>query len=259
MCTIFFSYDRHPDYWLIVAANRDEFYDRPTREAGFWQDHPEILAGRDLRGNGTWMGITRTGRIAAITNVRDPNSMKVGAPTRGDLVTDFLAGNKRPQSYLETLDRRSGQYNGFNLIVGNGKTLCYYSNQNRQPCEIPPGVHGLSNHLLNTPWPKVKRGTVRFAELVNGEGKISHEEIFTLLQDGDRAPDGLLPETGVGLAWERLLSSLHINGDIYGTRTASLLLMGRDGNVTFLERTYSLEGETPATHKTRKFTFRVSP
>ncbi len=259
MCTIFFSYDQHPDYWLIVAANRDEFYERPTREAGFWEDHPEILAGRDLRGNGTWMGITRTGRIAAITNVRDPKSIKAGAPTRGDLVTGFLAGKTMPRTYLETLDKHSEQYNGFNLIVGNGETLCYYSNQNRRLSEISPGVHGLSNHLLNTPWPKVKRGTARFADLVGSGGGIRHEEIFTLLQDGDRAPDGLLPETGVGIEWERLLSSLHINGEIYGTRTASLLLMSRDGNVTFLERTYPAGNATPATHKTRKFAFTVSP
>ena len=259
MCTIFFSYNRHPDYWLIVAANRDEFYERPTRHAAFWEENPAILAGRDLRGNGTWMGITRGGRMAAITNVRDPESNRADAPTRGNLVVDFLATRQEPRRYLETLRATGARYNGFNLILGNGSTLCYYTNRNGGAGEIPPGVHGLSNGFLNTPWPKVRTGTERFAALVEGGGKIEAEALFSLLQDERRAPDALLPHTGVGIEWERILSSLHISSEVYGTRSATLLFMGRDGRVTYLERTYPRGTPDRDRHETRRFDFTVSP
>lgn len=243
MCLIVFAYRSHPDYRLILAANRDEFYSRPTRQVAYWDDAPGILAGRDLKAGGTWLGITRAGRFAAITNYREVNSNKEGAPSRGDLVRDFLIGNSTPHDYLKSVGGKGHLYNGFNLIAGDTKELLYFSNKNERIRNIKPGVHGLSNHLLDTPWPKVIQGTSRFHSLMNEKKDFSPEDIFSILVDPSTPSDEKLPDTGVGLEWERILSPIFITSDIYGTRCSSILLWTNTGQITFLERTYDKQAQ----------------
>ncbi|MDZ4164996.1 MAG: NRDE family protein [Smithellaceae bacterium] len=238
MCLLLFSYDSHPDYRLILAANRDEFYARPTARAAFWDDDPQVLAGRDLRGGGAWLGITRQGRFAALTNFRDPASLREDAPSRGWLVLDYLSGREAPRAYLEGVAARAGDYNGFNLIAGDRKRLWYYSNRGGRE-EISPGIHGLSNHLLDTPWPKVEKGKAALARLTEKAGALTPEDVFSFLADDSRPADSLLPDTGVGLAWERTLSPVFITSPSYGTRSSTVILIDREGQVTFAERTFN--------------------
>ncbi|MCP4687758.1 MAG: NRDE family protein [Desulfobacterales bacterium] len=257
MCLILFLYDAHPEYRLALAANRDEFYERPSAPLHFWPDSPEILAGRDLKGNGAWMGVTRTGRFAALTNYREPGGPKKNAPSRGDLVADYLRGGQSAPDYLHDVRSAADRCNGFNLIAGTPSGLFYYSNRGDGVHRVPPGCHGLSNHLLNTPWPKAARGVSRFKALLPPGKTADPDEIFTLLSDPTRPPDSDLPDTGVGLEFERILSSLFITSDFYGTRSSSVLLVGKTGSVTFVERTYLPDGSGAPAAPDRKFTFRI--
>lgn len=243
MCIIFFSYQQHPDFPFVVAANRDEFYKRPTAPAAFWEDHPNVLAGRDLEQMGTWMGITRTGRFAALTNYRDPLQNVPGKRTRGELVGEFLIGEEQPLEYLKKVQADSEQYNGFNLLVGDVKQLYYYSSQLKEIEKVPPGIYGLSNAALNTPWPKVLRGRKRVLEIFEKE-EFEFESLFTLLTDVEKAPDEELPDTGVGKDWERMLSSVFIQSQHYGTRSSTVLCINGRDHVTFTERTYNGDGQT---------------
>lgn len=239
MCLIILAYRVHPCYPLILAANRDEFYQRPTAPAAFWESEPQLLAGRDLKSGGTWLGITRTGRIAALTNFRDPHSVRDNAPSRGRLVTDFLCGNMPPTGYLELLQQRSPDYNGFNLIFGYRENLFVHSNRGIVPALLPPGIHGLSNHLLDTPWPKVTRGKKALAEILAHGKQPAVEDFFALLADCTLPDDSLLPDTGVGLETERLLAPLFISGPTYGTRSSTLIMIDENALVTLSERTYN--------------------
>jgi uncharacterized protein with NRDE domain len=242
MCLILVAWRCHPDYPLVVAANRDEFFARPTRRAGFWLDAPDVVAGRDEQEGGTWMGATRHGRFAALTNFRDPASQRDGAPSRGHLVRDFLAGSASAESYLERLAALAPAYNGFNLLVGDGQTLACFSNVSRQIQILSPGIHGVSNHLLNTPWPKVAAAK---SALHDALGALPDDApLFKLLRDDATYPDEELPRTGVSLEWERMLSSAFVRAPGYGTRSSTLLSLGRDGMVVFDEQTW-LEGGRP--------------
>lgn len=241
MCIILLAHQSNLEYPLVLAANRDEFYERPTLRAHYWTDAPETLAGRDLLRGGTWLGVTKAGRIAAVTNYREPGAkLEEGAPSRGFLVSSFLAGNALPDQYLLELSMDASPYSGFNLIVGTHAQLYYFSNRGGEPKEIGTGVHGLSNHLLNTPWPKVLRGQKALAELVEGDRQFSIEDIFKVLADDARAVDEALPETGVGLELERMLSPVFISSPVYGTRSSTVLLINRDQEVIFVERTFNL-------------------
>ncbi|KAF0217903.1 MAG: hypothetical protein FD174_3166 [Geobacteraceae bacterium] len=255
MCLILLSYDAHPDYRLILAANRDEFFARPTAQASFWGEAPQLLAGRDLKGGGTWLGITKNGRIAAITNYRDPRSYREGAPSRGRLVSDFLLGTMTAADYLELLKEEGGACNGFNLIFGDTERLCYFSNRDGFPSTLGRGIHGLSNHLLDTPWPKVARGKEALERLATEGKDPSPEALFAILADRTSPPDHLLPDTGVGLERERQLSPLFISTPDYGTRSSTLVLIDRECRVTFMERTFN-GGTEPS--KTVTYRFSVS-
>jgi uncharacterized protein with NRDE domain len=226
-------------YRLILAANRDEFYERPTAQAGFWEDAEVLLGGRDLERGGTWLGATETGRVAAITNFREPSRKTVGAPSRGLLVSDFLRSHERPEAYLERLATNASSYNGFNLIVGDADKLRYYSNRGDAPRALEPGLYGVSNHLLDTPWPKVARGKQALAEMLSSDDAVSIDDIFRLLADRTLADDTCLPDTGVGLEVERALSPLFITSPVYGTRSSTVLLVNREGKVTFIERSFT--------------------
>ncbi|MBW1814299.1 MAG: NRDE family protein [Deltaproteobacteria bacterium] len=238
MCLILFSYNTHPDYKLVLAANRDEFYDRPTKTLAFWEDSPNILAGRDLKSRGTWLGISLSGRIAAITNFRDPLSIIEDAPSRGLLVSHFLSGTQSARQYLEHIKASGINYNGFNLLVGDSSGLYYYSNRSDAIEKISPGIYGLSNDLLNTPWPKVQKGKTRLQALLDKKDQFSSSDILDMLKDHTPPPDKMLPDTGVGIEWERMLSPLFIKSDVYGTMSSSLILIKKTGEATFLEQTH---------------------
>jgi uncharacterized protein with NRDE domain len=236
MCLILVAWRVHPDYPFVVAANRDEFFARPTAPAAFWKDAPQVLAGRDLEAGGTWMGVTRSGRFAALTNFRDPAQNRSGAPSRGGLVADFLVLDESPQEYLEHIAPRSHECNGFNLLVGDGDTLWWSSNMGGEARALAPGVYGISNHLLDTPWPKVGAGKTALTQAL--DGLPDDQTLFELLQDDGIHPDEQLPQTGVPLDWERLLSSAFIKSPDYGTRSSTLLCLGRNGWISFDEQTW---------------------
>jgi uncharacterized protein with NRDE domain len=238
MCLIAFALDAHPAYRLVVAANRDEFYARPTAPAAWWGDAPGVLAGRDLREGGTWMGVTRTGRFAAVTNYRDPGlAQKAGAPSRGALVADFLRGSGDAESYLRQLQERTTEYNGFNLLAGDEGGLFYLSNRAEGVRRLEPGVYGLSNALLDTPWPKVLRARSAMADaLAVADGDGWDAMLWEALADRVIAADDSLPDTGVGAERERLLSPPFIRTEVYGTRASTVLTIARDGAVRLVER-----------------------
>jgi uncharacterized protein with NRDE domain len=238
MCLILLGYESHPRYRLVVAANRDEFYERPTATARWWDDAPDVLAGRDLRERGTWMGVTRGGRFAAVTNVRDLARLRAQAPSRGELVRSFLQDEVDPAGYLDVLGPRADEYNGFNLLVGDGSSLYWYSNYASAPRALQPGVYGLSNHLLDTPWPKVETGSAALRELLAASTALEPEPLFEILADRARADDARLPDTGVGLELERVLSARFIVSPGYGTRSSTVLILGHDGRGVLAERSF---------------------
>lgn len=249
MCLLLLAIKTHPRYKLILAANRDEYYERPTAKAGFWEESPGLLAGRDLRADGTWLGITTSGRIAAITNYRDLDSVRENAPSRGALVSRFLRGKVSPLDYLDELKRNGCDYNGFNLIFGNKHDLHWYSNRGDGGNSLGPGIHGLSNHLLDTPWPKVTRGKERMARLLSEDPDPRPEDLLNLLLDRHIPDDKNLPDTGIGLEWERTLSPLFITSPHYGTRSSATLFIDQDDRVTFVEKTFDSDPDHPQTVK----------
>jgi uncharacterized protein with NRDE domain len=240
MCLILFAHRAHPAYPLVVAANRDEWFRRPTAPAAFWPDAPEVFAGRDLEQQGTWLGVTRTGRFAALTNYRDPGANRPDAPSRGALVSAFLRSRTAPAEYLERLRRDGARYNGFSLLAGDGATLCYFSNREGEIRSLAPGVYGLSNSLLDVDWPKVQSGKARLAAALDGAPNA--DRLLAILDDTGIASDHELPSTGVSAEWERKLSSLRIVADGYGTRCSTALLVGTDGEISFVERSFAESG-----------------
>lgn len=242
MCLILLAHEVHPAYPLVVAANRDEWFHRPTLAARFWPTAPRIVAGRDLMQGGTWLGVTTAGRFAALTNFRDPAAHRADAPSRGALVSDFLAGQASPADYLRHIAVDAARFNGFNLLAGVPGSLGYVSNRDgAQVRALPPGVYGLSNHLLDTDWRKVRRGKTRLREVLAAPAP-SFDELFDVLGDTSIASDDDLPATGVPLERERLLSPAHLRGGEYGTRCATVLVIGRDGRARFSERSFDRDG-----------------
>jgi uncharacterized protein with NRDE domain len=261
MCLILFAYNIHSRYPLVIGANRDEFFSRPTAPVSFWHDRPDILAGRDLKNQGTWLGITRSGRLAALTNFRAPGSLKGNAPSRGLIVSDFLGGSMPAPGYLEDIRKTGGVHNGFNLIVGDRSGIYHYSNRADHIHRLSPGLYGLSNHLLDTPWPKVTKGKKELGSIVRQNRTIPAEAVMALLADGQRFADETLPDTGIGLAWERRLSSIFIAGREYGTRSSAVLLLENSGRARFTEATFqnSPPPETAPATRTVCFTTRLFP
>ena len=244
MCLILFAYQQHPKYRLILAANRDEFYERSTAPAGFWLENPDILAGRDLEGLGTWLGVTRTGRFAAITNYRNPSSIIENAKSRGELVRDYLSSKDGPRDYLDQVKPVRELYNGFNLLIGDMNSCWFYSKENNLVEGVSSGIHGICNHLLNTPWPKVVKGKKALESCLQNQNHIETERIFEILADSERASIKELPDTGVGAEREHLLSSVFIKSPDYGTRSSTILTIDYDNHLWFRERTFNL-GQKP--------------
>lgn len=240
MCIIFIAFERHEKYPLLLLANRDEFYNRPTARAAFWEDAPGIYGGRDLVGKGTWLGVNKNGRFAAVTNYRDPSG-KHGTRSRGDLTADFLKGDTPAQEYLENIQKHANEFSGFNLIVGEinstRRELYYYSNRDGVIQSLPSGIYGVSNHLLDTPWPKVEKGKRLFTELLENDDP-SRDEIFALLTDEALANDELLPSTGVPYDIERALSAVFVKLPGYGTRCSTVLSFDNDLKFDLEERVF---------------------
>ena len=235
MCLLLLGLRAHPLFPLVVAANRDERLDRPSAPAGF---RDGLLAGRDLVSGGAWTGVTREGRFAAVTNVRDPRTFDPEAPSRGALVVDFLSGRDAPLAHLRRLAADGVRRNGYNLVAGAGGRLAWLSNAHGSPRELVDGVHAVSNALLDTPWPKSVRASSRLTRLLERGAELDPEELFALLADREEAPDAELPDTGVGLEAERALSPPFVATPRYGTRGSTLLLVARSGRATFLERLF---------------------
>ncbi len=264
MCLILFAWKSHPDYPLVVAANRDEFYERDTEQMNWWEDHPHVLAGKDkadvMGSPGTWLGFSKTGRFAALTNVRAPSEKKPDARTRGELSLMYLTGRDRPNEFIQLNSKRFGQYNGFNLLMADlsdpeNAQMHWVSNrlmmgQNIRPRKIfpeqalNPGVYGLSNAMLDTPWPKVNHRVAAFAQtLAMDSGELKNADHYLrLLADTHEASDHELPSTGVSKDWEKALSPAFIKTPSYGTRSSTVLRVRKDGTFEMVERRFDANG-----------------
>jgi uncharacterized protein with NRDE domain len=243
MCLVLIAWRVDADHPCVVAANRDEFHARPAAAAEWWSDRPRILAGRDLKAGGTWLGITRAGRFAALTNYRDPAGRArapVAAPSRGELVTSLLESNSSVADGLAHLREVGANYNAFNLIFSDGERLGIYESASGNGRELEPGIYGLSNHLLDTPWPKVRHAKSRMEQALLG--KAGTDPLLALLRDDRPAPDEQLPRTGVSLEWERLLSSAFVRAPDYGTRCSTIIRIDVRGRAYFDEWSWNCAG-----------------
>ena len=240
MCLILFAWQTRADYPLILAANRDEFYCRPTLPLAPWQDAPDIIGGRDLAAGGGWLACHADGRFAAVTNVRQGLQPLANAKSRGQLITNYFKNNQQPHEFIEKIEHES--YDGFNLLLGSRQALYYTSNRNNVPPEpLRPGIYGLSNHRLDTPWPKVVTAKQAFTAAL--DTLPTPEPFFQLLANRSSAPDQDLPQTGIPLAVERMLSAIFIASPDYGTRASTLLLAHPDGHFSMVERSFGTNGE----------------
>ncbi|WJG07781.1 NRDE family protein [Aliiglaciecola sp. LCG003] len=255
MCILFIAVKQHPQYPLIIAANRDEFHQRPTAPSHFWPTHPQMLAGKDLQAGGSWMGITRAGRLSALTNVRDPQTINPDAISRGELVTQYLSTEVEQAQYLTTLRAHKAAYNGYNLLFGEWQNLWVYNNHSDTVAQLTPGVYGLSNADLNSPWPKINQGVKQLKQHCQQTGPIHPDTLFDILLNQNQASDDLLPETGIPIEWERKLSSIFITSSDYGTRSATLLLVDRSHQVIWLEHSFNPAGENT---QQQRFTFSLN-
>jgi uncharacterized protein with NRDE domain len=240
MCLVLVVWRVHPRYPCLVAANRDEFHARPTARAEWWPDRPQLLAGRDLEAGGTWLGVTRTGRFAALTNYRDPEQRRAIAPSRGALVTSMLESGASVAEGLTYLRGVGADYNGFNLIFSDGERLGIYESARGFGRELGPGIYGLSNHLLDTPWPKVQNAKTQLEAALSEMTDTA--PLLAILRDDRPASDAQLPQTGVSLEWERLLSSAFVRAPDYGTRCSTIIRFERQGRAYFEEWSWDSVG-----------------
>jgi uncharacterized protein with NRDE domain len=258
MCLILLAWRAHPDYPLIFAGNRDEAYDRPSTAADFWKDDGSSFGGRDLEKGGTWLGLNLSGRFAAVTNYREgPGARRPAPRSRGELTAAFLRGTASPDDYVADVAPDAQQYGGFSLLVGDFENLYYLSNRGPAAVPLAPGVHGLSNHLIDTPWPKVTLGKQRVAALLGADEKKLTEGLFAALTDRSPALDADLPDSGVGIQRERELSPAFIAGERYGTRASTVVLVDRDYQVTFAERSFGPNGAAQGAEVRRRFPLQV--
>lgn len=246
MCLLIFAHQVDPRYPLVLAANRDEFHARPTAASTFWPEHPDLLAGRDLEQGGTWMGITRAGRFAAITNYRDPARTSPAPRSRGELPLDYLTGELDPQSYLLGLRDRIREYAGFNLLVGDGESLWYLTNSHAPracaPQCLEPGLYGLSNARLDTPWPKVVLGKTRLRALLD-KNELDHDSLAGVVGDRQLADPRDLHRQGLINGMDQILSAQFITAGGYGTRSSTTLWSDRQGYVRWRESSFDESGE----------------
>lgn len=242
MCILFIAVHQHSQYPLIIAANRDEFYQRPTEPSYIWDTQPSIIAGLDLEAGGTWMGINELGYISALTNIRAPDQMDPNAISRGFLVRDYLLDMPTSEQFLTALGTNKDQYNGYNLLFGHWQNLQVYNNFEDSCSPLEDGFYGLSNASLNSPWPKVNKGVDALKAYCLEDTILNNERLFELLRDQHQAEDHLLPKTGVPLEWEKQLSSIFINMPSYGTRSSTILTIDIHHTARWQERSFDENG-----------------
>jgi len=243
MCLLVVAVDAHPDFRLVLAGHRDEFHARPSAALAWWDDSPQILAGRDLQAGGTWLGVDRRGRMSVVTNFRAPGSQREAAPSRGLLVPAFLASGLPAAAFTDQLARDASAYSGFNLLAWDGSTLAYCAGPAGDAQTLSRGIYGLSNARPDTPWSKLTRARERVRDVLEA-GPPRPEALFRALEDRQPARDDELPETGIGIELERLLSAPFIVSPQYGTRCTTVVLVGNDGGVQVTERRYAPDGST---------------
>ncbi len=237
MCTILFSYKTTPGYRLILAANRDEFLHRDTAPLAYLDDRKEVLAGRDFQGGGTWLGLNSKGNIGAITNFREPQIVDHESPSRGEILVQYLTANVTSAGFLSKLEEKANEYRGFNLLLGDKNAMYYYSNRSKGMLKLRPGIYGLSNHFLDSDWPKVRRGKVLLNKVLS-QTTFNTDNLFSMLCDTHQPSKEQLPDTGVDEIWERLLASIFITSTSYGTRSSAVITVKENGYTEFRERTY---------------------
>ena len=238
MCLLVFAWRPDTAHRLVLAGNRDEFHARPAAAADWWEN--DIVGGKDLRAGGTWLAAHRSGRFAVVTNFREPLEEGRGPRSRGELVTNYLAHEATPEAFARDIAGHAQDYAGFNLLLGDPDTLVYLSNRGRGPEVLEPGVYGLSNHLLDTPWPKLRKTRARFEALL-ADGAPSGP-LLEMLADREPAVAADLPDTGIGPEWERLLSSPFIVSPHYGTRCSTVLKLLENETMEFIERRFDADG-----------------
>ena len=239
MCLIALNWDPDSSHPLVIVSNRDEFYQRKATKAHFWPQHPEIFGGTDLLAGGTWLAMSQKGRLAAITNFRELDTS--GERSRGELTSHFLMTDQSAQSYLENVHTRHDKYAGFNLLLADDTGLWYYSNRENIVRQLPPGLYGLSNGLLNTPWPKVRRLKKSLAQAIH-DNELNNQHLIKMLHNEKRPPDNELPQTGVDPVWERMLAPCFIRSPAYGTRNSAALVLNRNGEMIWHEQRYDADG-----------------
>ena len=256
MCLILFAWQAHPRYPLVLAANRDEFHQRPTAAADFLPDASGLLAGRDLQAGGTWLGLTRSGRFAAVTNFREPLAPEMPLErSRGELVRDYLAGDAPPVAHARAVQADGGRYRGFNLLVGTPRTLAHASNRQDEAQAVSPGCHGLSNHLLDTEWPKVRTGRERLRGLLNAD-RVDADALLALLTDRAPTPGDMPLDLGDDAVRRQLMNHFFIVSPAYGTRSSTVLTIDAEGRAEFVERRFAPDGSATGTSR---FTLTLEP
>jgi len=254
MCILFIAIEQHPDYPLIICANRDEFYARPTEPVHFWPTLPSLLAGKDRQAGGTWLGVDASGSFAAVTNLRTGQSTDLNAKSRGQLILDALKPNSQiNETWLKTNGYR---YNPFNLVYGDVEQLYCYNSALKQQMPLTRGFHAVSNGAMDDIWPKMARGKCQLEKLIANGDAIDAEQLFAILQDQTQAKEHLLPQTGISPQWEKLLSSIFIQSESYGTRSSTIVLLNGDGQLSFYERQFGPLGKAG---KTQVFQLTLAP
>lgn len=253
MCLIIFAYQADSRYSLVVAANRDEFFSRSSRDAEFWKDngsHSRILGGKDLVAGGTWLGLTTSGRFAAVTNIRDPSQAERKPKSRGELSLNFLAGTETPAAYCQSLGSHFNQYAGYNLLIGDGNEMFYLNNLEAELHQLVPGIYGLSNGQLNSPWPKIEHGRQQLKLLLDCDAELTTDQLIPMMGNRTQAKDTDLPDTGIPLELERRLSSAFIQNPErqYGTRCSTAIIVASNGETRFSEQNYDESGNRAAAH-----------
>ena len=245
MCLLVLAWHAHPRYSLVLAANRDEFHERPAAPLAKWPEPYDILAGRDLRAGGTWLGVDRRRRVGVVTNFRELQRPRPQAPSRGSLIPDYLGDTASAGEFLAGLQARVHAYSGFNLLLADGSDALWYASNRTEPFArpLPPGIYGLSNHTLDEPWPKLQRVRRKFEAWLSGSGDRPATELFAILDDRERAGvDATLPQTGLSPEWEWILSSPFVVHPEYGTRCSTVLLLEPSGSLYLAERRFDAEG-----------------
>lgn len=253
MCLIIFAYQTDPRFPLVVAANRDELFARPSNQASLWTDEEsgsQILSGRDIQAGGTWLGITANGRFAAVTNIRDPSQTERRPRSRGDLTRQFLAGKANPTQYCANLAESYSQFAGYNLLVGDSNSLLYVNNHEEKVWELEPGIYGLSNGLLNSSWPKIDKGKTRLQGLMQRSKDLTTDALLAMMGDRTQAEDADLPDTGISIDIERKLSSAFILNPEreYGTLCSTAVVVDKSGPTRFSEQNFDSLGNRTQGH-----------